>query len=253
MAIAAVQSATQVNVAGSSTTAPSITITGTAGGNALVAYASIFDGNTTWTLTSTTDGANTFTTRAGVGVDTGESVRAVASHAVNITGGDRTVAFNLSGTSGAGGRYYVLGCTEFSGVATSAAEDTFDANDTINLGTTDANAGPITTTDAGALITGAISNGYNDTTINNASPTSWTNTYRQDNGLSFVGMDAGYWLPGATQTTYTAQWSHDNTAGDIGAGVVVALLPAGGAADPEGRLIGGKLIRGGLLRSGVLH
>lgn len=225
MAIALVTTATQVSVAGSSTTAPSITISAT-NGNAITGLASIWDNNATWTLTNTTDGGNSFTTRQGSASGSSRSIAAVA-WAVNITGGSRTVAFNLAGSS-AGTRSYELGCLEFSGVKTSAAEDAQDANAEINAGTTDASAGPITTTDAGDLLIGAATDNSGDLTLNFASPTSWTNKYRQNDSNGTIGFDAGYWLPGATQTTYTAQWAHDNTAGDVAAGVVVALLAAVG-------------------------
>ena len=227
MAIALVQTATQVDVAASSTTAPSIVITGTVGGNAITALASIWDNNTTWTLTNTTDGANTFTTRPAIATG-GARGRGVVSWAVDITGGDRTVAFNLAGTSGAGNRYYVLGCLEFSGVAIASTEDTFDSNDEIDTsGAVDTSAGPITTTATTDVIVGAAINNTNDATLNFASPTSWTNSYRQNASNSFIGHDSGYWLSGSIQTTYTAQWSHDNNASAVGGGIVVALKAAG--------------------------
>jgi hypothetical protein len=147
---------------------------------------------------------------------------------VDITGGDRTVAFNLAGTSGAGNRYYVLGCLEFSGVAIASTEDTFDSNDEIDTsGAVDTSAGPITTTATTDVIVGAAINNTNDATLNFASPTSWTNSYRQNASNSFIGHDSGYWLPGSIQTTYTAQWSHDNNASAVGGGIVVALKAAG--------------------------
>lgn len=228
MAIALVQSATQVDIGASGTTAPSITINGTVAGNALVAYAAIFDANNTFTLTSTTDGGNSFTTRQGEADfnATNGQIGAVAA-ALAIAGGNRTVAFNLSGTSVNNDRYYTLGCQEWSGVMNASAEDTFDVNTLIDIDTNDVNAGPITTTDKNALLVGLASVLSSDTTLNFASPTSWTNSYRQNNpiGAAGAGLDAGYWLPGAIQTTYTAQWTHDNVAAGSfkGAGIVVAL------------------------------
>jgi hypothetical protein len=243
MAIAHVQNATEVTVAASSTTGPSITITGATGTNALCPTATIGDAaDTNFTISSISDGGNTFTVRSGVATDASQRIYAVGGYAVNITGGDRTVVFNLAGTSAGSNRYYTLGVMEFSGVATSSPEDTFDANDDINTGTTDCNAGPITTTDAGDLIFGAAAINSLDTTLNFGSPASWTNVYRENDAASFYGHDSGYWLPGATQTTYTAQWSHDNDAGD-GCAVVVALKPAAGVAGGGGFgqvLLGGK-------------
>jgi hypothetical protein len=154
--------------------------------------------------------------------------RGIVAHAVNITGGSRTVAFNMAGTSGGSNRYYTLGLMEFSGVATSSAEDTWDVNSEIDTSGTDVSGGPITTTDAGDLLVGVASITGLDTAITFGSPASWTNKYRQNNSANPTGMDAGYWLPGSIQTTYTAQWSHDNSAGEKGAGVVVALKAAGG-------------------------
>jgi hypothetical protein len=236
MAIALVQSATQVDVAASSTTAPSITINSVAGGNALVAVGSIWDNNTTWTLDSVTDGGNTFTVRSGTGTRGAQDrFRSVVAHSVNVTGGNRTVAFNLGGTQAGAFRYYVLGCQEWSGVALSSAEDTFDVNQEIDTsGSTDVSSGPITTTEAADLLVGCAGLDSADTACNFGSPASWTNSYRQDNSSSFVGLDAGYWLPGSVQTTYTAQWSHDNNASDFGAGVVVALKAAGFLGFPGG-------------------
>jgi hypothetical protein len=116
---------------------------------------------------------------------------------------------------------------EFSGVATTTPEDAFTSNDDIDTsGATDVSAGPITTTDAGDLILGSASDSSSDATLNFASPTSWTNKYRQNDSNTFIGHDSGYWLPAAIQTTYTAQWSHDNNASDESCGAIVALKPA---------------------------
>lgn len=247
MAIALVQTATQVNVAASSSTTPSITITGTTGGNALTAFCVVYDGNTTFTLTSVTDGGNTWVSRQGNATRPTDKVITSVAVAVDITGGDRTVAFNLSGTSGGSNRYYVLGCLEWSGVKTSSAEDTFDINEEIDTsGATDVSAGPITTTDAADVLVGLAGFHSVDTNLNLGSPTSWTNSYRQNDGNSYAGMDAGYWLPGAIQTTYTAQWSHDNNVNDLGVGVVVALLAD--ATAPAGPAFGGHIKRKGQIR-----
>jgi hypothetical protein len=239
MAIVRVQGATQVNIAASSNTALTISLTGVAAGNALVLTGSIFDQNNTWTITNVTDGGDTFVTRSALasnGAGTAR-VRAVVAYAVNVAGGDVTVSVNLAGTSGASQRYYCLGLEEYSGVATSTPEDTFDGNDSIDLTATDISAGPITTTDAGALLVGAAADLTDlDAALNFASPTSWTNHYRQNDGVTFIGFDAGSWLPGGIQTTYTAQWAHDNAADDRGCGVVVALKAAvGGGGSTAGR------------------
>jgi hypothetical protein len=230
MAIAFVQAATQVDVSGSSTTAPTIAITAT-GGNAILPVAHIGDfGGTTLSLTNITDGGNTYTARTAQHTDAFERTIAIAGFAVNVTGGARTVTFNLANTSGGANRYYVLGCLEYSGIDTAAPQDATASTSDINTGGgTDCSAGTITTTDAGDLIYGTAGiGGSGDTNINWGSPTSWTNRYRQNDASTYFGMDSGTWLPGSTQTTYTAQWSHDNTSGEEGCAVVVALKPASG-------------------------
>jgi len=226
-AIALVQSATQVDVAGSSTTAPSITLNGVTAGNYLVLTGGIFDSSATLTITSTTDGTNTYTTRTGVSTGAAQRVYSVVAYAKVTASGDYTVAVNLSNTSGGANRYYVLGLQEWSGVHPTTPEDTWDANDDIDSsGAVDASAGPISTTDAGDLLVGAAVVDAVDTALNFSSPASWTNAYRQNDGNAYVGFDSGYWLPGSIQTTYTAQWSHDNGVNYRSAGVIVALKPA---------------------------
>ena len=231
MPIAFVQAATQVNIAASSATALTITLSGVAAGNCLVLFGSIFDGNTTWTISSVTDGGDAFTTYQATAAATGSSgnrSRAVVSVAPNVAGGNVTVSVNLAGTSGAAGRYYVLGLCEFSGVALSAPEDVSATSSEINIGTTtDCSAGGTGfTTVATSLIVGTANPASTDTTMNLASPASWTNRYRQNDSFQFNGHDSGSWLPGAAQTNYTSQWAHDNTAGEFGAAVAVALKEA---------------------------
>jgi len=222
-----IQTATQVNVAASGTTAPSIVLTSAVAGNTILAFASIWHGGLAWTYTNTTDGGNTFTSLAATATNPGtDQSRAIGSVAFNITGGSRTVAFNLSGVTSL---YYVLGCLEWSALA---SVDVSAATSNIDTTTLDISAGPITTTDAGDVLIGVATLDTGDTTINFASPTSWTNSYRHDSNI-YIGMDAGYWVPGSIQTTYTAQWAHDNTAGNWGGGVVIALKPsAGGPSAP---------------------
>jgi hypothetical protein len=217
-----IQAATQVNVAASATTAPSIVLTSAVAGNTIIALASIWHIGITWTYTNTTDGGNTFSSVQASAKKASDSdrSRAIASVAFNITGGSRTVAFNLSGVSST---YYVLGCLEWSALN---SVDVSAATSDIDTTATDISAGTITTTDAGDVLIGVASLNTSDATSNFASPTSWTNSYRQNDGSTYIGMDAGYWVPGSIQTTYTAQWAHDNTATDRGGGVVVALKPA---------------------------
>ena len=223
-----IQTATQVNVAASGTTAPSIVLTSAVAGNTILAFASIWHGGTVWTYTNTTDGGNTFTSLAATATKPAtDQSRAIGSVAFNITGGSRTVAFNLSSVTSV---YYVLGCLEWSAMD---SVDVSAATSNIDTTTLDISAGTITTTNAGDVLIGVASLNTGDATINFASPTSWTNSYRQNDSSTYIGMDAGYWVPGSIQTTYTAQWAHDNTAGNWGGGVVMALKPsAGGPSAP---------------------
>lgn len=239
-AITLVQSATQVDVAGSTTTAPSISLTGTTAGNYLVLVGHIGDGTDAFTITNTTDGTNTYTTRTAVQTDAGvQRIYAVIAYAKITASGNYTVAVNLAGTSVGTGRYYTLGLQEWSGIEATAPEDTWDPNDNIDSsGAVDASAGPITTTNAGDVLIGVAVLNANDPTANFASPASWTNAYRQNDATTYYGSDSAYWLPGSIQTTYTAQWSHDNGVDYRSAGVVVALKPAPPTVVPVRTLMG---------------
>lgn len=229
-----VQSATQVNVSGSAADAFTLSMPSVAGGNALIGSFCMYSSNNTWLWDTVTDGGNTFVIRqAFAGIS--NYARAGVAVALNVTGGSRTVSFNTSG--GSGTHFVVYGCEEISGILSAAAEETWDANDQIDITALNCNAGPITTTNAGDLFYGCAGINGTDATMNFASPTSWTNTYRQNNNTTYVGMDAGRWEPGSTQSNYTAQWTHDTAAGDDGCGVVVALKPvAGGPPDPGGEV-----------------
>lgn len=228
-----VQSATQVDVAGSSTTTPSVTLTGVTAGNHLILVGQVSDAaSTTVTIADTTDGTNTYTTRTGVATDASQRTYAIVACAKVASSGSYTVAVNLAGVSGGPNVYYSLGLMEWSGLQATTPEDTWDANNDIDsTGAVDASAGPITTTDAGDLLIGAAALNANDVNANFASPASWTTAYRQNDAATYYGMDSGYWLPGSIQTGYTAQWSHDNGAFYESAGVVVALKPAAAPAD----------------------
>lgn len=228
MPIALVQSAAMVTGIGLATTAPQIALRNCTPGNCLVALASIFDGNTTWTIASVTDDGNSFLSREATATSGSSKNIASVAYAVGISGGDRTVKFNLAGTTAGAGRFYNIGLLEFSGVLAISPEDTWDGNPNIDTSVNDATAGPITTSYSdGDLLVGCISgNIVSDNAMNYGSPASWVNSYRQNAAFTTCGFDAGYWLSGAIQTNYTAQWSHDNNAGDLHGGVVVALKPA---------------------------
>jgi len=225
MAIALVQTATQVQVDASSATSFNITITGTANGNALTACHSVYDA-ALFSISSVSDSGNSWTTRTGTASSGSDRTDGVLSHAANITGGSRTITIALSGTSGGSNRYITYGAQEWSGVATSAYEDTWDDNSEVDITSADVTAGPITTTDAGDVLVG-IATANISLAMSYGSPTSWTNSYREDDGSLHATYDVAYWLPGSIQTTYSPQWSHTNSA-TKGTAVVVALKPAGG-------------------------
>jgi hypothetical protein len=241
VAIALVQQATQVNVAASSTTAPSITLAGVTAGNCLVLVANLYDADPDWTISSIADGGDTFTQYVASGLfNSTDLSRAIVAVAPNIaSSGSKTVTVTMAGTSAGANRYYVFGLYEFSGVHLTTPVDDSATNSNINIGTTtDVSAGGsgFTTTDAGDMIVGLGYPVSDDATLNLGSPASWTNRYRQNDSLNFTGLDSGTWLPGSIQTNYTAQWSHDNTAGEEGCAVVIALLPSAAAAPPPATL-----------------
>lgn len=229
MPIALVQTVTQVQVDASSATSFNLTVPSATNGNALVFLGAVWDNNATFTISSVDDAGNSWTTRTGIATGSSRAYT-IVSHAQNITGGTRTVTLSLADTSAGANRFLTYGCLEFSGVATSAAEDVWDANDDFAIDTNDLNAGPITTTDAGDVLVGAASiRQITDNDVAWASPTSWTNSYRENLANTHQSLDAGYWLPGAVQTTYTAQWTHDNEAAREGSAVIIALRPAASA------------------------
>jgi hypothetical protein len=235
-----VQSATQVRVDASSATTFAVTLTGTGSGNALVGLYGIYDLNTTWDTSGVDDGGNAWTVRKATATRTNR-VESVVAWAVNITGGSRTITLSITGESAGANRYLTYGAQEWSGVATSSAEDTWDENSEVDIAVSDITAGPITTTDSGALFVGAAVVTPVDATLNWASPTSWTNSYRENDNNAHQGVDAGYWLPGSTQASYSPQWTHDNATGDGGAVVVALKADAGGSPSP---VIVGRQLRG---------
>ena len=224
-----VQTATQVNVGSSSAEVFTLSMPSVVGGNALIGSFCMYSNNNTWLWDTVTDGGNTFVIRQAR-AGTSSFVRAGVAVALNVTGGSRTVSFNTSGSTGT--TWAVYGCEEISGVLSAAAEETWDANDQIDTSALMCSAGPITTTNAGDLFYGCAGTSSNDATMNFASPTGWTNVYRQNDNPTYTGMDAGRWEPGSTQSNYTAQWTHDMNANDDGCGVVVALKPVAGAGGP---------------------
>jgi hypothetical protein len=205
-----------------------VTLTGVTAGSCLVLVGSIYNSSDSYTISGVSDGA-AYTVRSGTHTTFGIRQYSVVAYLLNASSGTHTASITLSGAT-ANQTYAVFGLAEFSGVATSSAEDTWDANDSISITASDISAGPITTTDAGALLIGTAEMiADSATSLAWASPTSWTNLYRQNDAYtSGTGHDSGYWLPGSTQSNYTAQWSHRNITDEQGSGVVVALLPATG-------------------------
>ena len=225
MAVALVQAVTVVQVDASSATSFNISVPSAGSGNALTFVSGFWDNNTTWTISGTDDSGNSWTTiPAYCTVGASKAASAVA-YATGITGGTRTVTVSLSGTASGPKRYLTYGCLEFSGVKSSTAEDVQAVSDDFDITSNDVNAGPVTTTDAGDVFIGAVSSRANDTNMAYGSPASWTNSYRENDNTNHASVDAGYWIPGGIQTTYTAQWSHSNFASECCA-AMVALLPA---------------------------
>lgn len=225
MAIQYVQKAT-LGESNATTNPNSITLTGVTAGNCLVLMGSIYNSSGIFTISGISDGAS-YTVRSGLHSTGGDRQYSVVAYLLNASSGTHTVNVTLADAS-AFGTYAVLGLAEFSGVLTASAEDTWDANDDVLITSSDLSAGPITTTDAGDLLLGCAGFVADSTTsLAWASPSSWTNLYRQNDGFtSGTGHDSAYWIPGSIQTSYTAQWSHRNITAAEGSAVVVALKPA---------------------------
>ena len=92
------------------------------------------------------------------------------------------------------------------------------------------------------------------TTFSTTSGTTGAWTTQADLNSGFNNIAVGTALQ-TTAGAITVQGSSTFASGTAGRAIILmAIRPAaGGAADPEGRLIGGKLLRGGLLRGGVLQ
>lgn len=227
MAVAHVQSATVAQGSGVSSTAPACnTLSSVAAGNCIIVVGTVGDfGGTGLTITSVTDGTNTYTVRTSVSTDGAQRVYAIVAYAVDVSAGNFTPQVNLGNTSGGSNRYFTLGAMEWSGVAISTPEDTWDAADDFEVSGADVAAGPITTGYAGALIVGACAMAMGSANLAFASPTSWTNRYRENDSNTYYGHDSGTWLPGTVQTSYSPAWSHANASGE-GSAVVVSLKPA---------------------------
>lgn len=244
--IALVQAATQVNVSGSAGASASITINGTVVGNTLILLGAFWHSGTAWTITGTTDGGNSWTTKQQDDAGPSNFGRSVVAHAPVTAGGSRTVSVNIGVVPDT--MFYVLGCQEFSGINTTNPTVAFDANQT-DTSATDANAGPITTLDGSELIIGVVEDSSSASAMGFGSPASWTNAYRQNDSNTFIGMDAGYWLPGSRQTSYTAQWSHSNFTLDLASAWVVAFRADGLTTDATSHGVAHTEITGPSLNS----
>lgn len=235
MSIAYVNKSTQVFVDGATNTVTLNALASVSAGNCLVVTASVFLGSTTSVAAPTVaDAGGSYTVHVSSRGTSGSFMQyEIVAYRLNVGAGTFTPTITFAGAS-SGQTYATGGVTEFSGVATSSAEDTWDGNDAQLITSSDVNAGPITTTDAGALIIGTGGVPADSTTsLAWADPASWTNLYRNNDGYTTgTGHDSGYWLPGSTQTTYTPQWSHRNISGEYGSAVVVALKAAAGGAAP---------------------
>lgn len=221
-----VQSATQVTIDASASLTFDITFAATPTvGNAAIVVASIFVGNSTWTLTGVTDNqsGNAYTTRSAAATVGTTKTRVMIAHAVNIAAsGTFTATITIAG--GTGSTYLTIGMMEYSGLAISAAEDLNLSNDDIDTsGAVDANVGPTaTTTQADALAIGATALNSSDSALTWVSPAGYTNRYRESNASLHQSIDV------ATKDltaigTETLQWSHDNNASDKAGAVLVIL------------------------------
>lgn len=198
-----------------------------AAGSLLVAVAAM-DRAAAFTVNSCTDAnGNTWNLVVATADNTGLMARLAIAYAMNAAAGSTTPQFSLATTASTFGN---AGFSEFTGVLASGALDTSNSNSNIDTtGATKVTPGSITTVDAGDLIVGAATiRSSTDTNVTFASPTSWTNVYRQNNNPTpgtGPSLDFGYWLPGATQSAYNPPWSHDNNANDRGAGMIFAFKP----------------------------
>lgn len=233
MSIAYVNKSTQAFVDAATNTVTLNALAGVSAGNCLVVTASVFLGSTTSVAAPTVaDAGGSYTVHVSSRGTAGTFMQyEIVAYRLNVGAGSFTPTITFTGAT-AGQTYGTGGVAEFSGVATSSAEDTWDANDAQTITTNDVNAGPITTTDAGDLIIGCGGvPADSSTSLAWSDPTSWTNLYRNNDGwTTATGHDSGYWLPGSIQTSYTPQWAHRNISGESASALVVALKPAAGAA-----------------------
>jgi len=244
------QTATQVLVAGSSSTALSITINGTVTGNCLAAVAGIHDNNDTSFTVSTADGGNTWTTRECTmsSATLVISAHGVVAHAENITGGNRTITFTLTGASAGTFRYYILGCYELENVpSTISGAELFQAsNNQILINPVSPFDGPfafvpgITIPQQGfgsPILIGVALGPQLDGAAEFESPPGWVNSYRCDDAGIGCVTDIAHYFPGGPVVGYTARWKHDTSnVNEIFAAVVVAIGSlASSSAVPETR------------------
>lgn len=245
MSIAYVNKSTLALVDAATNTVTLNALAGVSAGNCLVVTCSVFLANTNSVAAPTVaDAGGSYTVRySHRGTNLNFMQYEIVAYRLNVGAGSFTPVITFVGAD-SGGTYGTGGVAEFSGVATSSAEDTWDGNDAQLITSNDVNAGPITTTDAGVLLIGCGGvPADSSTSLAWSDPASWTNLFRNNDGwTSGTGHDSGFWLPGSIQTGYTPQWAHRNISGEYGSAVVVALKAAagGGAASslilPQRRL-----------------
>ena len=229
MTVALVQSATQVNITASNTTAPTITRTGCTAGNHLVGILGLFDDATGWTLGTVTDGTTTHTVRSATATAGTWRVRACVSYGVISASGDKTLTWNLGSTSAGSNRYGVLGLWEFSGLDNAALEIAWDGNDQVDTNTDDISAGPTSSlsSQSDGLVVGVGLVNEANSNLGFGSPSGFTSTYRQNDANTYLGVDGAYRLGAISAGTLTMQWSHGSIdSGSLGCGVVVVLKSA---------------------------
>lgn len=135
----------------------------------------------------------------------------------------------------------------FSGADT---DDPFDQENGATAGSVTSHAaGSVTPSENGEVLVGGLC--YDGDVTNLAIGSSFTLELHEayTNAVNMGGA-AAYKIQG-TAGAENPSWSW-TTARNVAASIATFKAAAGGGADPEGSLIGGKLIRGGLLLHGVL-
>lgn len=188
-------------------------------------------------ISSVTGSVNATYTAAGtVQYNAAHGGRAAIYYFENSAAGSETVTVTTAATSRKG-----INVSRWTGAATSSALDQNNGNN--NASGTAHNAGAITTTGAGLVITSYISSG-DEGTVTQTGFTALT-----VDSSSLLRDYFGYRIVTGS-TAEDGDFTCVNSV--VSAGKIASFNEAAAGGDPEGSLIGGKLIRGGLLMHGVL-